>query len=155
MKITGVIVAGIAGTTAFTLFSYILSEGMGKNFKEPELIGKMFGHGIPELGKEQAQFSGWMTHYLVGIAFAAAYEQLIQHTGIKPTVQNGIVAGALSGFPAALTWDTALKVHPAPPRKRSMVYYAQLLAGHAIFGAASFWVLGRLGKRQSSIVNRQ
>ncbi len=147
MKTSEIIVAGIAGTTAFTLFSYLISKATGKNFKEPELIGKMIDRSPTPVKHENAQFTGWVTHYLIGISFAAAYRELIHVTGIKPTVANGIITGAVSGFPAALTWDTSLKVHPAPPRKRSVDYYMQLFFGHALFGAAAFFVFAAFKKK--------
>ncbi len=146
MKSNNIIIAGIAGTTAFTLFSYLISKGLGKNFKEPALIGKMVERSIPALDERESAFTGWLSHYLIGVAFAAAFEEIIEVTGIKPTISNGIITGALSGFPAALTWDSALKLHPAPPRGRSLLYYSQLLVGHAIFGGVCFWVLNLFEK---------
>src|SRR6187402_1545068 len=102
MKKIEIIAGGIAGTTAFTLFSYLLSKKTGKNFKEPELIGKMINRSVDGADKDTSQFAGWLSHYLIGISFAAAYKELVDKTGMKPSVTNGIIVGAVSGFPAAL-----------------------------------------------------
>jgi hypothetical protein len=92
----------------------------------------------PKLSKMQSQFTGWLIHYAIGIGFAAAYKQLLNLTGAKPTIVNGVIAGAITGYPASLVWDTTMKKHPLPPRKRNISFYLQLTAGHAIFGAVIF-----------------
>lgn len=141
MEANDIIVAGITGTAAFTLFSYMASKVFDEKFEEPELLGKMIDRVTPAMEKEQAKFTGWLVHYLVGIGFAEAYKQLIHITDIKPSVCNGILTGAITGLPASLIWDTAFKNHPAPPRKRSFSYCLQLITGHAIFGAVIFGIL--------------
>ncbi len=141
MKISELVLAGIAGTTAFTLFSYAVSEATGKKFKEPRLLGTMVDRSVEELDKKESQAVGWMLHYLTGVAFVAGYKLIIQSTGIKPNFKNGMIIGGLSGFPAALMWNASLRLHPAPPRKPSLDYYGHLFLGHVIFGAFSFLVL--------------
>lgn len=150
MKNRDIILGGIAGTTAFTLFSYCLAELSGRKFKQPELIGKMIKRTSIDVDEQTSQFTGWLMHYAIGMGFAAAYKQLVDTTGIKPSVANGIIAGAVSGFPAALTWHTSLHVHPAPPRKQSWDYYAELFVGHVIFGAACFLAFGSSRKKISN-----
>ena len=148
MKSTDVILAGIAGTTAFTIFSYMASKVLDGNKEEPELLGEMVDEAFPGMGESESQFTGWMIHYATGIAFAAAYKGLIESTGIKPTIQNGVIAGVSSGFPAGMIWDTSLKILPHPPVKRNAAYYTRLCLGHAIFGAASFFILGLFSKKE-------
>ena len=142
MRSAYIIAAGIAGTSAFTLFSYLSSKLSGRNFKQPELIGKMIKRTDIDLDKNESQFAGWLMHYLIGIAFAGAYEELIKVTGIKPSIKNGAIMGALSGFPASATWHTSLEMHPAAPRKSNFEYYVELFLGHVVFGATCFYVLG-------------
>jgi hypothetical protein len=150
MKSTDIIIAGIAGTTAFTLFSYMASKVLDKNKEEPELLGEMSGELLPGLEKTGEQFTGWMIHYVTGIAFAAAYKTLIKTTHINPTVRNGVIAGISSGLPAGLLWDTSLKIVPHPPVKRDPAYYIRLGLGHAIFGAVSFFVLGLFNRKEKT-----
>ena len=144
MKTSHIIIGGIAGTTAFTLFSYMLSRLLNKNFKEPELLGRMIDTLEPDMDNGEARFTGWILHYAVGCAFAAGYSMLLKTTGLQPSVKNGLIIGAVTGIPAVQSWDVALKTHPAPPRKRSLNYYSQLLVGHAIFGAVTLFVFRHL-----------
>lgn len=73
MKNGQIIIAAIAGTTAFTLFSYVLSRTLNKKFEEPKLLGEMVDDVGPDLNERQAKFTGWVIHYLVGYAFAYWY----------------------------------------------------------------------------------
>lgn len=147
MKITDTIIAGIAATTAFSLFSYLASYAADEKFQEPELIGEMANRLPNDLSENQARFAGWLSHYILGIGFASAYQQLVSVTNIKPSIGNGVIAGALSGFPASLAWDNAFKMHPLAPNKRTLPYYFQLVVGHALFGAVCMGVLQVLNKK--------
>jgi hypothetical protein len=147
MKGSSIFIAAIAGTTAFTLFGYLASVLFKEDFKEPELLGEMIDRVTPEMAEEQSMFTGWLIHYATGLGFAAAYQQLMQITGIKPTVFNGIVMGAASGYPASFVWRKTLQLHPQPPRQPNLSFYLQLIVGHAIFGGVVFCVFSRLKKR--------
>ncbi|CAN5794288.1 hypothetical protein BH11BAC3_BH11BAC3_12960 [soil metagenome] len=148
MKANDIIIAGVAGTTAFTFFSFIASKIFNEKFIEPELLGKMLVRAKPSLEKQTALFTGWLIHYLIGISFTAVYKKFLVAENIKPSAQNGAVTGAVSGCFASLIWDAAFKIHPLPPRKRNFSYYLQLTIGHAIFGTTVFMVLQHMKRQQ-------
>jgi hypothetical protein len=143
MKGSRIILAGIAGTTIFTLFSYLASSILDEDFKQPKLLGKLIYRSDLDFDKDEASFTGWVSHYLIGIGFAAAFQQLITLTGIKPTIKNGMTAGAVTSVPAMLTWYTTLDLHPAPPKDKEPSYFIELFLGHILFGAGCFCVLGK------------
>ncbi|MEO6671186.1 MAG: hypothetical protein ABIN36_17010, partial [Ferruginibacter sp.] len=89
MKPADVIFAGIAGTSTFTLFSYIMAETSDKPYKQPELLGQLINRSDVDLNRKQSQFAGWLTHYLIGIGFAAAYQILVNEANIQPSLKNG------------------------------------------------------------------
>ena len=70
MKAAHILIAGIAGTSAFTLFSYIVSLKQKKNFREPELLGDMVDTTVPEISTGTARSTGWLIHYLTGAGFS-------------------------------------------------------------------------------------
>jgi hypothetical protein len=148
MKTKYIIAAGLVATTAFTLFSYALSKALNKNFKEPELLGNMLDALEPAIDNDKAIFTGWVMHYVVGCGIAAGYSIMLKNTTLQPSVKNGLIVGAITGIPAVRTWDTFLKVHPMPPRTRSLNYYIQLVAGHAIFGAATFYIFSCFSQKK-------
>ena len=47
---------------------------MNENFKEPKLLGKMAERIVPGMEDEAGQFTGWVSHYLIEISFAAVYQ---------------------------------------------------------------------------------
>lgn len=152
MKLTDIIAAGITGTTAFTAFSYFISDKQNKNYKEPELLGNMIDT-TSTIDSSTAEATGWGIHYLTGIAFASTYALMIQGLGTKQTLKNGIIAGGISGLIAIAWWKATLNRHPAPPRKPSANYLSHLFAGHIIFGAASFITYNLLNKNNRNKKN--
>ncbi|MDB5228939.1 MAG: hypothetical protein JWN78_3132 [Bacteroidota bacterium] len=137
MKLSPIILAGIAGTTAMTLFSYAVSKIQHRNFKEPQLLGKLI-HRVAPVEKKNAEKSGWLLHYATGIIFASVYYQVLKKTNVEPTVLNGLLIGGLSGIPAVGIWYAVLKLHPYPPKRTFKNYFGHLIAAHVIFGAFTF-----------------
>lgn len=128
-----------------TLFSYIVSEAKGKNFKEPVLLAALEKDALPEAAKEFALSAGWSTHYSIGIMWALLYEYLWQNTNIKPTVKSGLILGGLSGLTGILIWGFAFKIHPNPPRIDYRKFYGHLLLAHFIY-SISVTIAGRDSK---------
>jgi hypothetical protein len=137
-EIRNIIAAGTVGTTAMTLFSYLISEKEGKNFKEPELLGKMVDRLSPAMEKQESAATGWAMHYAVGILFAALYYVILKKAGSNPAISRGLLFGGITGLPAILVWDVVFKVHPNPPRIPYAKYYKHLFVAHLIFGAFTF-----------------
>ena len=135
-----IILAGFAGTSFMTSFSYLVSEVQKENFKEPELLGRLLHTLAPVLNKKVSGFIGWNLHYLVGFIFAFLYASLWEKTKLKPTLKSGLILGALSGVLGLTIWKLCFRVHPNPPNINFKKYYGHLLATHLIFGV--FTVLG-------------
>jgi hypothetical protein len=138
MKTLNIIFAGIAGTTAMTIFSYTISKRKKKNFKEPQLLGVLAEKAIPGSEKDKTQTAGWITHYLVGVLFAGMYSVILKRTKLSPTFLNGAIMGGISGLPAVLGWHTVFTINPAPPKTDFKRYYGHLLIAHMVFGAFTF-----------------
>jgi len=134
MNISKAIIAGIAGTTLMTAFSYLVSNADKENYREPALLAEMEKDILPRKAKKLATPAGWATHYMVGIAFALAYKLLTRHTGIKPGIKNGILMGAAAGIIGAVVWKASFRVHPDEPQIPYTKFYTQLLPAHIIFG---------------------
>lgn len=138
MKTNNIILASIEGTSLMSLFSYAVSFLKSKNFKEPELLGKLIDRIVPGLDKEEAKATGWTLHYLAGYVFAAVYAELLKRTDLKPTILNGLLIGAASSVPALLMWYTVFKLHPNPPKKQFKDYFGHLVLAHVVFGIFTF-----------------
>ena len=136
-----VLFAAIAGTSAFTLYSYLVSGRRKKNFREPVLLANMLQYNPPGLKRKEAVLSGWAIHYLVGLGFTAFYKLLLQRSSIDANPTTGLFVGAVTAMPAIAGWHITLKAHPHPPGKPDMSFYGNLLVGHIIFGCVCFCFL--------------
>lgn len=88
VSVAGVIVAGIAGALAFSIFTGMArSMGMTKMSIE-KMLGAMFGEG------STATFMGWMMHLVSGIVFAVIYVLIFNFLGTT----NGWLYGAIIGL---------------------------------------------------------
>jgi len=135
METKKILSATLVGTTAMTLFSYLLSLKVKKNFTEPELLHEIAQENLPDVDDDIVKPASWATHYGVGLAFTGAYSQVWEHTSIKPSIASGAVLGALSGAAGIMGWSQAFKLeqHPHSSKFRKQ-YYTQLMAAHIVFG---------------------
>jgi hypothetical protein len=145
-----IVLAGTAGTSAMTLFSYAVSEYIDKNFKEPRVLGALLER-VLFTGRKNTEPAGWLLHYGVGLAFTSAYDFIWRRTSIKPTVKNGLIMGGVSSLAGIAVWDLTFKTHPNPPAIHLKRYYGHLILAHLIFGAftaiAYKNIKGRSGRR--------
>lgn len=137
MKVPATISSAFIGTSAMTLYSYLLSGAKGKNFKEPETLSILLRRLYPAMSRELADFLCWNAHYAVGLLFVIAYRKLWKEFKLHPGLKTGIGLGAATGLFAIAVWKLVFKLHPRPPKKDFSGYYGQLLIAHIIFGACS------------------
>ena len=64
MQTGKIITSAIIGTTAMTLFSYLISTSENKNYREPEILGKLIRRLPIDASKESSEIAGWCAHYL-------------------------------------------------------------------------------------------
>lgn len=135
METKKILSATIVGTTAMTLFSYLVSLKAKKNFTEPELLHEIAQENLPQVDDAIVKPASWATHYGVGLAFTGVYSQVWEHTPIKPSIASGAVLGAISGLTGIIGWSQAFKLeqHPHSANFRKQ-YYTQLMAAHIVFG---------------------
>jgi len=135
MKLFRIFLAGIAGTTAMTAFSYLVAEKKNKQFKEPQILNKLLKRmDFPLEVKSKHHFAGWILHYKVGIFFSLIYDLLWSNTSIKPSFKNSLIMGAITGLFGILIWELTFTLHPSPPKLDFRGYYRQLFVAHILFG---------------------
>ena len=129
-----ILLSSLPGTTAMTLFSYLLSGHQHKNFREPDLLNKLFRRLLPANTEYKNQSAGWFLHYLTGLLFAEAYTAFWTAEPGK-NIRTGLILGGISGFAAILIWKFAFTSHPDPPPVDFISFAGQLFIAHVIFGA--------------------
>jgi hypothetical protein len=142
-QVAKIIIAGSAGTSAMTIFSYALSEVRDTNFKEPVLLAKMIANLNVPIKKEDTRLQGWLLHYGVGIFFAFTYRHFLKEIRPLDKVKAGLIIGALTGVFGMSVWRLTFLLHPKPPVTNYRRFYGQLLVAHVIFGVVTCLFLPR------------
>lgn len=141
MKTGKIVLAAIAGTTAMTVFSYIVSRKKNKDFREPALLGKMVYRAIPGISKKTAKICGWALHYTTGFTFALVYEELLKNNIIKKSMVDDTIVGIVNGLAASLIWKATFSLHPDPPEIHFNDYYKHLVLAHLVFAITTLSVM--------------
>jgi hypothetical protein len=134
MQKGNILIPSIVGTSAMTLFSYMISEAENENFREPDVLARLVERLHITDSKNSAQVAGWGGHYAIGLLFMAIYYQLWKHKKIKPTLISGALLGLVSGVVGIISWKIMFNMHPNPPAKNLKNYFRHLLFAHVVFG---------------------
>jgi hypothetical protein len=132
-----VLASAIVGTSAMTLFSYLISKKENKNYREPEILGQLVKRLPTDTSKKSADIAGWFAHYTVGTLFVTLYNELWKRKKIEPTFTSGALLGAASGIVGIVGWKLFFESHPNPPAKNLKSYFGHLFLAHIVFGIFS------------------
>jgi len=136
-----IIAIGILATIGMTIFSYIISFFTSNKVEEPQLLNEMVFRlrlGHHDLKKEHVV--GWAIHLIIGIFFSLLYFGLLNYNLIDRNYLHGIIFGLIAGFIGVLGWKLLEVLHPNPPSSLKMIFYAQLIPAHIIFGLCLSWL---------------
>ena len=132
-----ILISAILGTSAMTLFSYLISNRKNKNFREPQVLGQLI-HRLPvSASKESSQMTGWGMHYAIGTLFVICYSELWEQTKVEPTLTSGMLLGAGSGLIGVMGWKLMFEGHPNPPAKNLKPFFGHLILAHVVFAVFS------------------
>ncbi len=137
MQIGKILISALVGTSAMTLLSYLVADSKNKNFREPEILGKLINRLPEPNSKELTQRAGWGLHYGIGILFVLFYNQLWKQTNVKPSITSGILLGGASGVVGVTGWKLMFATHPNPPAKKLKPFFGHLVLAHIVFGVFS------------------
>ncbi len=129
-----ILISALVGTSAMTLFSYLISNKKNKNFREPQVLGQLISRLPVSVSKESAQVAGWGIHYAIGTLFVVCYIELWHQTKVKPSLTSGTLLGAGSGLIGVGGWKLMFESHPHPPAKNLKPYFGHLILAHIVFG---------------------
>jgi len=137
MSIVKTVIPAVVGTSAMTLFSYLVSGVVNKNFREPEILGQLANRLPNGASRKYAQVVGWGAHYATGILFEVIFSALWKRKKIKPSTASGAVLGAASGLAGVIVWKGVFEAHPNPPAKDLKRFFGHLVLAHVVFGVFS------------------
>ena len=125
MKLKNIASPAIVGTSAMTLYSYVMSH-KAENYREPEMLAILLRRLPLNINCPQSSIASWVSHYAVGFLFSSIYVKLFTDCKLKPSVFNGLSLGAISGGFGILIWKLNFKLHPDPPSKNLRKYFRHL-----------------------------
>jgi hypothetical protein len=149
MKTGNILLATLAGTASMTLFSYLISNKKNKDFKEPQLLGKMVYRAVPEIKKDESKVAGWILHVGAGLFFVLAYKLLLDNTKLKSNVPEGVLLGFANGAVAVAIWKATFSLHPDPPEIHFKDFYGHLVITHVFFCVPALLILNK-NKQQAN-----
>lgn len=140
-KILRFAAAALIGTSAMTLYSYILSKKNKQQFTEPVLLNQLMNRSsvFPELPQTKSHPAGWAGHYAVGLLFVIAYYLLWRRALNAPSVAKALAIGCASGAVAIAAWYVMFAISNNPPQNNRKQYFGQLFVAHLIFSLAAIY----------------
>ena len=122
------LVAGIVGTAVMTFIMAIAPEMGIPESNQPAMLAALLGSSIT---------MGWLTHFLIGIIFAAFYVYLFNP--IVP-IENKMMKGAIYGFLVSVLAQMMLVIMTsilsvmAAPVESTILLVIRSIMGHVVFG---------------------
>lgn len=129
-----ILLASFTGTTAMTVFSYVLAGKESKQFKEPVLLNNLLNNSTFFASVDKKSPAGWLLHYSIGTFFATGSHIIWKLTKSNPSLKNSSLLGFTYGIMGITGWHLLFLLHSNPPSIDLKKYYLQLLAAHVIFG---------------------
>jgi len=134
MKAKTVIVPSMVGTTAMTIFSYLVAASKDRKFEEPKLLAALVKQILEKEYKGLAKPAGWAMHYTMGCVMALAFQELWKQRKTVPTVKDGLISGAVGGAAGILIWQIVFKICANMPNIPLKRFYGHLFLAHLVFG---------------------
>lgn len=128
-----ILIASIAGTSAMTLFSYIISTSFRELYKEPVLLTYILSKLNLDLSIKTKAVLAWLLHYIIGLIFVVAYHILWFYNILDLSFVSALLLGAVSGIIGIIGWMFMFKITDHKPRIDFKGYYIQLFFAHIIF----------------------
>jgi hypothetical protein len=135
------VISGIAGTVAMTLFTSLVFRVANRPYRVVKILGSMlqFRSRTFVLQKVPTRFFQLATivHYTIGIVFAIGYHYFVHTTGNR-AASGSVIYGILIGIIAIAGWRLFFEIHPGPPEVDLPLYLGTIGVGHIILASVMF-----------------
>ncbi|OAQ39746.1 hypothetical protein A5893_09195 [Pedobacter psychrophilus] len=139
-------IIAILATLAMTIFSILMTNVYKKEFREPNLIGKIVEHHIKDSPKWLSITSGYIIHFVVGFIFTSI--QLYLYLLIAPVWYNAILLGIINGIVGCIIWYFTIMIYSDVLFVKVGSFLYQLMFAHIIFSIVIMlmYILPRLNQ---------
>lgn len=134
----------IVATLAMTFFSILMTYFNEKEFREANLIAKIFDHHIKDSPKWLSITSGYIIHFIVGFVFTSIH--LYLYLLIAPIWYNAIFLGIINGIISYIVWYITIIIYNDVLFVKVGNFLYQIIFAHIIFAMVIMlmYVLPRL-----------
>ncbi len=135
-----IIMAGIIGTLAMTLFVELIARLSGKPFRVIRVLAEMlrFGRDLNRSQRRTLFVGATILHYAIGVSFAFCYRLAIDHDILGPTWKDALLFGAAAGLVGIAGWRLFFAIHPKPPEINLFQFLTVIWLGHLVFACGMF-----------------
>lgn len=134
-KVKTIIGPSMVGTSAMTIFSYLVAASKDRKFEEPKLLADLVKQILKKKYKSMAKPAGWAMHYTMGCIMTFVFQEVWRKQGNKVSIKDGFISGAVGGVSGILIWQTIFKLCRDMPRIPLKRFYGHLFLAHLVFGA--------------------
>lgn len=127
-------ISGLAGTTAMTVFSYLVSQKQGKYFKEPEILNDLLYRLLKVRRDRRRGAPGFAAHYTTGSLFSLIYNLFPKKKSPLEELGKGLLFGLAFGLIGIGVWKAVFRLHPNPPSVHVREFVGHLIVAHLVFG---------------------
>ena len=130
MKAKQLITGGIAATNMMTAYSYVADRAAKERVLIPELLGMLSN----DMVSGRYRLHGWITHYLIGIAWSAVFYQTAERHQGRAVLVRGLTFGLFSGLTGIAVWQLLFRLHGKPYYTSLRLFRRHLLIAHVVYG---------------------
>lgn len=129
-----ILLTALAATLMMSAFSYLISEGFRKLYKEPLLLQYLITHSRLKIYGVRKKIASWIIHYLIGVVFVMIYFLLWRTNLFALDWISGLIFGLVIGAIGITGWEIMHTITGYPPSIDFKGYHLQQFFAHIIFG---------------------
>jgi hypothetical protein len=138
-----IILSGLSGTLAMTLFIELVSAILKKPFHVVRTLARMLKCN----SKNDSASKKYLTyciavivHYSIGVMFAYAFDFALNKGLIELVWIHALLFGGLAGLIGIIGWRIFFAIHPNPPKIMLPQYLLVIWTGHLIYAVGTFLI---------------
>lgn len=137
---TSIVIAGIVGTFAMTLFIELICLLLGKPFHVIRILARMLQLKSSTDRPTPTMFGiAVVVHYSIGILFTYGFKCCIDYELCALSYIDALIFGAIAGMIGILGWRIVFVLHPTPPQLNLPQYLTVIWLGHLVFALGQYY----------------
>jgi|WetSurMetagenome_2_1015567.scaffolds.fasta_scaffold424123_1 hypothetical protein len=129
-----ILLTALVATFMMSAFSFLISEGFRKIYKEPLLLQYLITHSRFKVYGTAKKITSWIIHYFIGVIFVMIYFLLWRTKLFAIDWISGLIFGLVIGAIGITGWEIMHTITGYPPSIDVKGFHLQQFFAHIIFG---------------------